>query len=100
MEIVHITFEKLTGLKGTIEGYFIADPENINVKLPIIYEPELCFGFPFLTFSQLGTNITIRPAVMSDLEDYKEHFERGTNFLIKELRYGGGRIQTASQSPN
>jgi len=95
---MYITFEKLTGMKGTIEGVFIGDPDSIDVRLPIIYNPyDEKDGI--LKFRQGAKWITLEPTCPYHLMDYRNHFNMGINFLIKELRYGGG-VRINSQNPN
>jgi hypothetical protein len=102
-EIVHITFEKLTGLKGMFEGDFECmskDPIKEGDILVLRYVLEDDHGFIFssgeneiaLTFLRFENNKT----------DYLRHFSIGRNFLVSRLHtYGGdGRVKINSQSPN
>lgn len=96
-QIVHITFEKLTGLKGEIEGDFICHPETIDPTIPLILIND---ELPRLVFEQAEDDfIYMQPANMNQFNNYKEHFKYGTNFLIKSWSYGGG-VTINSQPPN
>lgn len=96
-EIVHITFEKLTGLKGTIEGDFNVDrPDLVNQELPIIfiglYKKSFCFRQgPFKIYMDpVDKGVSV-------LANYFSHFRYGVNFLIKEWSDGAN---LRSKSPN
>lgn len=97
-QIVHITFEKLTGLKGTIEGDFICVPESIDAKLPLVFEADL-IHLGYFVFRQGEKDIPISPVSFEQYSNYAGHFIYGTNFLIKEWSYGGG-VRINSQNPN
>lgn len=98
-EIVHITFEKLTGLKGTIEGWFECHPEAIDETIPLILIND---DLPTLVFEQAEDNfIYITPVEPVAIPNFKEHFQYGVNFLIKEWSYGRGASAIKhSISPN
>lgn len=94
-EIVHITFEKLTGLKGTIEGDFIATnfglwSPMVDTSLPVIFltDGPLDDSKGQLFFRQ-GEKYFLLKALFMNC-NYREHFTSGTNFLIKEWSYGRG----------
>lgn len=98
MEIVHITFEKITGLKGTIEGDFHVTG-LVDFRIPLIYL-KVISGCEFL-FRQGKDKVYLRPVDIESLGNYKEHFEHGVNFLIKEWSYGrGDGIKITNQNPN
>lgn len=103
-EIVHITFEKLTGLKGTIEGDFIAYNFGLwdtlfDKSLPVVFLTDGPYGD--LVFRQGYKYFVLRPAQQKEIGNYSEHFKHGVNFLIKEWSNGRGeRITVNSQSPN
>lgn len=100
-QIVHITFEKLTGLKGEIEGWFTCNPDEIDTRLPLVfqnYHKELMYFY----FSHNGKSIIINmPASEPYLVvlNFLQHLEYGTNLLIKSWSYGGG-VTINSQPPN
>jgi hypothetical protein len=100
-EIVHITFEKLTGLKGSIEGEFVIT----NTK-----QLQGVYVFRSWTPSNIlltqGNDILLLHFLphlsLKECKNYREHFRSGTNLLIKEWRsYDAGRgAEHISQSPN
>lgn len=95
--LVHITFEKMTGLKGTFEGIFICDAA-LNQNLPIIFVAYLQSRNVYV-FTQNGKYVYMRAANTSDTLNYLEQFYYGVNFLIKEISgSGGGKVH--SQDPN
>jgi hypothetical protein len=92
-EIVHITFEKLTGLKGTIEGEFIVSrPVKSGV---VVYKGFNCRTKKFY----FSGGMTILCARKEDTADYSEHFSGAVNLLIAKYGRGGG-VKINSQSPN
>lgn len=100
-EIVHITFEKLTGLKGEIEGDFICDPQEIDQRLPFVFQ-NFNHELFWFWFSHNGKSIIISPTSSMSTEaiyNFLEHIKSGTNLLIKEWSHGGG-VTINSQSPN
>lgn len=102
-QIVHITFEKLTGLKGDIEGCFIcdlADCDRINKALPVIFREghKDILGNNMLLFTQ-GNHWFTLTVQDNQFHNYLEHFLYGVNFLIKEWSYGSG-VDTGSKNPN
>lgn len=100
-QIVHITFEKLTGLKGEIEGWFMCDPKKIDISIPLVYRCNSIIigkGALQFIFSQCNYYVGLE-AVGGDINNYLEHFKYGTNFLIKSWSYGGG-VTINSQPPN
>lgn len=107
MEIVHITFEKLTGLRGTVEGDFIAYNYGlwhpiVDTSLPVIFLTEGPNGDHMdFVFSQSEKHFVLRPINENERENYLEHFQYGMNFLIKEWSYGrGDGIKITNQNPN
>lgn len=100
-QIVHITFEKLTGLKGDIEGDFICihdNAEKIDPRLPIILD-AYCISKGSIVLRQGNTKIAVRPVESRFYMNFLDHFRYGTNFLIKSWSYGGG-VTINSQPPN
>jgi hypothetical protein len=102
-QIVHITFEKLTGLKGEIEGDFICDlrdSSRIDKRLPIIFKEghKDLMGNNTLLFTQGDEWFTLT-VQDNQFQNYLEHFMYGVNFLIKSWSYGGG-VTINSQPPN
>jgi hypothetical protein len=99
-QIVHITFEKLTGLKGEMEGYFIVDISGeVDKRLPMVFHSVDYANARFL-FSQGGcTCIWLKPVDFFTYQNYLEHILHGVNFLIKSWSYGGG-VTINNQSPN
>lgn len=98
MKIVHITFEKLTGLKGTIDGWFKCDPNAVDSKLPIVFITVCDLG---ITFRQNGKLLGFDFAggkSIAERDNYAKHFRYGSNFLIKEISDSGAR--SVSQNPN
>jgi hypothetical protein len=105
-EIVHITFEKLTGLKGTIEGTFIVSnfglwPKMVDTALPVVYLGDgMASGGEINMVFRQGVQYFILQTFQPDGgENYFEHFEYGVNFLIKEWSYGGG-VKINRVNPN
>lgn len=96
-QIVHITFEKLTGLKGTFEGVFVCDNE-LDKCLPLVFNAFLLSKMEFV-FTQDGKYVYMRLANWRESVNYLEHFIYGVNFLIKEWSYGSG-VDTGSKNPN
>lgn len=89
--LIHITFEKITGLKGTFEGIFICDGV-INTALPLTFNSYLQERQEFV-FTQDGRYIFMRAANSSETLNYLEQFYYGVNFLISESD-GGGKIHS------
>jgi hypothetical protein len=100
-EIIHITFEKLTGLPGTIEGYFLTDFNDSmpNYHSPIVFESFRMFRNEF-TFRQDCYLFILRPVSQTDVTNYLEHFYHGVNFMIKEWTVYGSGVGTGSKNPN
>jgi len=96
-EIVHITFEKLTGLKGTIEGIFVCE-DKVDPSLPLVFNAFLMHNMTFV-FTQDGKYIYMRLVNWRDTVNYFEHFIHGVNFIIKEWSYGRG-VGTINKNPN
>ena len=99
-EIIHITFEKITGLKGTFEGDFICeDFHKLDKRLPLIFNAFIVSKGEFV-FVQDGRYFYMRPVNPGWTLNYVEHFYYGVNFLIKEWSNGGGGIKINSQNLN
>lgn len=99
-EIVHITFEKLTGLKGTIDAVVeCKDPGRIDLRLPIVYIGYLGIQ-KRLVFRQTPNWFYMKLVDLAGFKNYHEHFKYGTNFLIKEWSNGRGEPIKHSNSPN
>lgn len=96
-EIVHITFEKLTGLKGTIEGVFICE-DKLDASLPLIFNAFLIHGMTFV-FTQGEQYVYMKLVNWRDSVNYIEHFMYGRNLLIKKWSNGGG-VRVSGQNPN
>jgi hypothetical protein len=98
-QIVHITFEKLTGLKGTIEGWFECDPKSIDLQLPLVYRYSRLGHVNFTN----GENKVRLYFLKSDPWQWKtnfvEHIKHGVNLLITRIEHGGG-VTINSQPPN
>lgn len=102
LEVVHITFEKLTGLKGTIEGDFIrvadAGRDSVNRVLVFrggdLYSVKFSEGDANFEF-QFTPQLTIRERM-----DFYNHFAIGRNFLIKEWSNGGGVRTDVNKNTN
>jgi hypothetical protein len=99
LDVVHIKFEKLTGLHGTVEGMFTGDMDKIKPELPLIFEAVLISHSTFV-FRQDGQYIYLKPADFREVTNYLEHFRHGVNFLIKEWSYGRGEGIKHTGSPN
>lgn len=89
--IVHIVFEKLTGLKGTIEGYFHHRSGTVDNRLPVVY----IGGSRFRQGEQI---IILEP--LTDKENYIEHLNYGVNLLIKEWNGRGELLTVNNRNPN
>lgn len=99
MEIVHITFEKLTGLNGTFEGVFICE-EKLDPKMPLMLDAFLLSKMEFV-FLQDGRYVYMKLANWRESINYLGHFMYGGLLLIKEWSYGrGGGIKITNQNPN
>lgn len=104
-QIVHITFEKLTGLKGEIEGDFIAYNYGlftpmVDLSLPVVFLTDGPNGDQTdFVFRQNEKYFALRPVNQNERSNYEEHFTYGTNFLIKEWSYGSG-VDRHSENPN
>lgn len=104
-QIVHITFEKLTGLKGEINGDFIAYNYGlwspmVDLSLPVVFLTSGPNGdYTDFVFRQNEKYFALRPANQNAWSNYQEHFTYGVNFLIKEWSYGSG-VDTGSKNPN
>jgi hypothetical protein len=105
-EIVHITFEKLTGLKGTFEGTFECmslSPVKEGDVIVLRYLLEDDYG---VIFSNGDVDFALLFLMFENNRmDYIRHFVIGRNFLISRLcSYGrgaeSGYNKNASQSPN
>lgn len=97
-EIVHITFEKLTGLRGKLEGWFECDPKSIDQSVPIIFDRP---KFGCVVFRQQGKDIRLfypKGTAWTDKVSFVEHFRHGVNFLISID--GRGEPIKHSNSPN
>lgn len=110
-QIVHITFEKLTGLKGTIEGVFEFDPDLIDFEAPLVYASSamivhmrngvatgMVTGNVIFSHNERFIMLEFLPNE-KNMKDYIQHFESGRNFMVKEMSYGGG-VTINSQPPN
>jgi hypothetical protein len=96
-EIVHITFEKLTGLKGSFEGNFICY-DKLDPELPLVFNAFLLSNMEFV-FTQNGQYVYMKLVNWRESINYLEHFISGVNFLIKEWSYGSG-VDTGIKNPN
>lgn len=96
-QIVYITFEKLTGLKGTFEGVFICEDE-LDARLPLLLNAFLISKMEFV-FTQDGRYVYMKLANWRESLNYLEHFMYGGLLLIKEWSYGSG-VDTGSKNPN
>lgn len=97
LEVVHITFEKIAGLGGDIEGIVMCDrPERIDKNAPIIFR-----GFTGIKmlFTQMDECFFLQIVEVKSVANFNEHFSYGTNFLIKEWSNGGG-VRTTDVSKN
>jgi hypothetical protein len=81
--LVHITFEKITGLKGTFEGVFVSD-DMISKKLPLVFNAFILAQNQFV-FTQGGKYIYLRPAESVSTINFLQHFASGVNFLVKDI---------------
>lgn len=99
-EIVHITFEKLTGLKGTFEGVFVCD-EELDVQAPLVFNAFMVHNSDFV-FTQNGKYVYMKPLESMFILNYIEHFLSGVNFNIAKWSYGrgAGYNKSISNSPN
>lgn len=104
-EVVHIKFEKLTGMKGDIEGDFIA--YNFGLWNPIV-DPHLPVVFltnggpgeeMLFVFSQNEKHFVLDPVDKNEDRNYLEHFTSGVNFLIKEWSVRNG-VNIRDQASN
>jgi hypothetical protein len=96
MRVVHITFEKLTGLKGSFEGVFICDVE-LDPKLPLVFNAFLLSKSQFV-FTQGGKYVYMQPVESIHTLNYIEQFYHGVNFLIKEWSYDSGARSVSTNS--
>lgn len=94
-QIVHIKFEKLTGLQGDIEGDFLVSG-YFDFRLPIVFVYHVDHIGSF--FTQNDHIFIIRP--ISGMQNYGEHFEYGMNLLVKEACAYGSGVDTGSKNPN
>lgn len=97
-QIVHITFEKLTGLNGDIEGVFLVDGHP-DERLPLVFEPTMSQDFEYFVFRQEKNYFVVTAVQSSENADFFSHFKFGMNLLIKEWSYGSG-VDTGSKNPN
>lgn len=86
--LAHITLEKITGLKGDVEGVFYVNGE-IKPELPLVFNSFLQADSTFV-FTHNEQYVYLRPVETISTLNYLEHFYYGVNFLIKEITYGGG----------
>lgn len=93
--LVHITFEKITGLPGTFEGEFICD-NRLEKNMLLIFNSFLADST--FVFTQDGKYIFMRSVTPTASLNYLEHFYYGVNFLITEL--SGGITAGHKPSPN
>lgn len=84
--LVHITFEKLTGMKGTFEGVFYCN-QVISKEIPIVFSGYYLSNQEFV-FTQDGKYFFMRAVQPMETLNYFEHFFYGVNFMIKEWSYG------------
>lgn len=96
-QIVHITFEKLNRIPGTIEGVFICD-EELDTRLPLVFNAFLISKMEFV-FVQDGRYFYMKLANWRESINYIEHFLYGGPLLIKEWSHGSG-VDTGSKNPN
>lgn len=97
-QIVHITFEKLTGLKGDIEGDFIIDHGKIDQESPLVFIAFVTTTGN-LVFNHGKSQLWIRAVQFQDNINYFEHFRLSVNLIIKEWSYGSG-VDIGSKNPN
>lgn len=97
MEIAHITFEKITGLKGTFEGVFVCD-QKLDETLPLVFKAWIQQSNKFV-FSQDEQLVYLRPLDLKDTLNFMEQFYYGVNFLIKQVTYDGA-VKTDRENPN
>jgi hypothetical protein len=94
--LLHITFEKLTGLKGDIEGDFLISGA-FDLLRPIVFVLHIESVGTF--FTQDDRIFTIMP-VGQPVDSYAAHFEYGMNLLVKEARGYGSGVDTGIKNPN
>jgi hypothetical protein len=97
-EIVHITFEKLTGLPGTIEGDFVCE-DKVDTRLPLILNAFLVHNMTFV-FTQDEKYVYMKLVNWRETVNYLEHFLYGRNLLIKEWTVYGSGVDTGIKNPN
>lgn len=103
-QIVHITFEKITGLKGTIEGWFECDPETIDPRFPLVYRYNRLGHINFTNGENKVRLYFLTSDHWSWKQNFVEHIKHGVNLMITKIEQNysgsGGSKKIYNHSPN
>jgi hypothetical protein len=97
-KLVYVTFEKITGLSGDIEGVFLVDG-NPDTRLPLVFEPTVSQSSDIFVFRQEDNYFLLTAVQSSENEGFFNHFKFGMNLLIKSWSYGSG-VDTGTKNSN